>query len=58
MNLNRCAEGVSKEDTYRIVQVEGREGVGAVGRNRIQAARDSTFRLTDQIGPYQVFRRP
>ena len=57
VNLDRCAEGFSKEDTYRIVQVEGREGIDAVGRNRIRAARDSRFHLTDQIGPYQVFQR-
>ena len=57
VNLDRCAEGFSKEDTYRIVQVEGREGIDAVFINRILAARDSRFHLTDQIGPYQVFQR-
>jgi hypothetical protein len=57
VNLNRCAEGVATADTYRVVQVEEREGTDRLGKSRIVVRRDPAFRLTDQIGSYQLLER-
>jgi hypothetical protein len=58
VNTNKCAEGVSQEDQYRIVQPSA-EGIDdPAARVRIDAQRDSLFRMTRAFGPYQVFQRP
>jgi hypothetical protein len=53
-NMDRCAEGFSPEDEFRIVQIsptsDPREGY-------FEMSPDNTFRLVHQFGPYQVFQR-
>jgi hypothetical protein len=51
-NSDRCAEGVSSDDDYRIVQsADGMTG------SRINSSRGDKFRMTQQIGQFQVFER-
>ncbi len=58
VNSNKCAEGVSPQDEYRIVRLF-REGIDDPdARYRIDIHRDSLFRMTREFGPYQVFQRP
>jgi hypothetical protein len=58
VNLNRCAEGFSAQDAYRVVQVKELEGSDPEGRDRIIAPRSGDFQLADQIGVYQILHRP
>jgi hypothetical protein len=53
-NADQCAEGISAEDEFRIVQIsptsDPREGY-------FDISLDKSFRLLQQFGPYQVFQR-
>jgi hypothetical protein len=55
-NLDRCAEGFSLDDQYRIVQTEPRDAEPA-GRNRLESHRDASFQVTEKVGIYQIFER-
>jgi hypothetical protein len=52
-NTNQCAEGISPDDEYRIVQSS------AIWTTPKYAglSLDSRFQLLQQFGPYQVFKR-
>ena len=52
-NVNRCAEGVSPDDEYRIIQTSTR----AVDQESIDIPADDRFYLLWQFDVYQVFRR-
>src|SRR5262249_49689052 len=56
-NLDRCAEGVSKVDTYRIVQTTARSAANSNGTNRLAVARDASFETASKAGIYQVLER-
>jgi hypothetical protein len=56
VNLNRCAEGFSAQDSYRVVQVK-ELGSDPEGRGRLIAPRSGDFQLTDQIGVFQILHR-
>jgi hypothetical protein len=56
INVNRCAEGVSPEDQYRIVQTSS-SATEEAARQRINVPNDDRFYLLRQFDVYQVFRR-
>lgn len=56
VNTDRCAEGVSPYDEYRVVQTSSTETAeGAL--QRIVVPTDNRFYLAQQFGPYQVLQR-
>lgn len=55
-NTTRCAEGVSPDDEYRIVQTRA-ERFWAANRHRFDVPLDETFRLLRRVGAYDVFAR-
>jgi len=55
-NSNHCAEGVSPNDEFRIVQTT-RNGTNPAGKGYFEIPLDRNFRLLRQFGPYQVFAR-
>jgi len=52
-NTNQCAEGISPDDEYRIVESSA---VWTTPRYAVLSL-DSKFQLQQQFGPYQVFKR-
>ena len=54
-NTNRCAEGILPDDEYRIV--ESSPDVNGPPAFRFVRALDSDFRLLQQFGSFQVFKR-
>jgi hypothetical protein len=57
VNQNRCAEGVSQGDTYRIVQIATVKAANPDGNNRIVATREPAFEPTPAVGIYQVLQQ-
>ena len=55
-NTDRCAEGVSAADEYRVVQRRPKEGE-AEPREYFDVPRDERFRLVRVFDLYQVFKR-
>jgi hypothetical protein len=55
-NSNHCAEGVSPNDEFRIVQAT-RHWANPAGKSYFEIPLDRNFRLLQQFGPYQVFER-
>ena len=55
-NTTRCAEGVSPDDEYRIVQTRA-EGFWAASRHRFDASRRDVVHLVERFDVYEVFRR-
>jgi hypothetical protein len=55
-NTNQCAEGISPNDEYRIVQTRPKQPEWHP-RNYFDAAMDSNFRLVRKFDSYQVFKR-
>jgi hypothetical protein len=55
-NLNRCAEGVSPQDDYRIVQTAARSS-DPLARNRVNSVRSDDFRLVERVGVYDILQR-
>jgi hypothetical protein len=55
-NTNRCAEGVSSGDEFRIVQTRP-TSTDARGKWYVDVPLDRSFHLLYQFGPYQVFKR-
>jgi hypothetical protein len=55
-NLNRCAEGVSPGDEYRVVQTVARDN-DPRNRNRIVSTVAGTYHVTDRVGAYEIVRR-
>ena len=51
-NTNQCAEGISPDDEYRIVQMHPSQRLAY-----FTIPPDSRFRLLQQFGPYQVVTR-
>jgi hypothetical protein len=56
VNLDRCAEGVSPDDEYRIVQISPFEDEIPGASNFLDVLHDSKFKLMGQFGVYQVFK--
>jgi hypothetical protein len=57
-NLNRCPEGVSPQDEYRVVQTVARDDDPSnSNRNRIVSTVAGTFDVTDRVGAYEISRR-
>lgn len=56
VNTNRCAEGVSPGDRYRIVQTRPRPESWRP-RQYFDVALGPEFRVVEQIGDYRVYRR-
>lgn len=57
VNLDRCAEGVSPDDSYRVVQTSARAMNNPLGANRIPSTRGATFQPALHAGIYQIFRQ-
>jgi hypothetical protein len=55
-NTNQCAEGISSEDEYRIVETEPKPPSWAP-REYFAVDRSESFELVDQFGTHQVHRR-
>jgi hypothetical protein len=55
-NTNQCAEGISNEDQYRIVQIKS-NATAEAARERIGVPADPRFVLLRQFDSYQVFQR-
>jgi len=55
-NANRCAEGFSSDDEFRIVQVKP-AWTDFRGKGYFEVPPDSRFHFLRQFGTYQVFRR-
>ncbi len=55
-NTNRCAEGVSGRDEYRIVETQPKPPSWAP-RQYFAVERDGSFELVDQFGTHQIRRR-
>ena len=55
-NTDRCAEGVSSHDEYRIVQTRPKSGEEQP-RHYFQVPQDTRFRLIQSFDLYQVFKR-
>jgi hypothetical protein len=55
-NTDRCAEGVSSHDEYRIVQTRPKSGEEQP-RHYFQVPQDTKFRLIQSFDLYQVFKR-
>jgi hypothetical protein len=55
-NTTRCAEGVSPDDEYRIVQTRA-EGFWAASRHQFDAWLGDVFHLVKRFDVYEVFRR-
>jgi len=55
-NSNRCAEGVSADDEFRIVQVKP-GWADFSGKGYFEVPADSRFHFLRQFGIYQVFKR-
>jgi hypothetical protein len=55
-NTTRCAEGVSPDDEYRIVQTRA-EGFWAASRHQFDASLGDGFQLVKRFDVYGVFRR-
>jgi hypothetical protein len=55
-NTDRCAEGASHDDEFRIVRSRP-NGTPAIGRGYIDIPLDSRFHLVQRFGPNQVLRR-
>jgi Dolichyl-phosphate-mannose-protein mannosyltransferase len=55
-NGNRCAEGLSPNDEYRIVQLRPTSEIAA-SQKYIAAPLNDNFHMTRQFGVYQVFKR-
>ena len=53
VNTNQCAEGISPDDEYRIVQSSP---VWTLPKYAVLSL-NSRFQLLQQFGPYQVFKR-
>jgi len=57
-NTNRCAEGVSPNDEFRILQTRPSWTTAQVsGLGYFDVSLDSKFHLLQQFGSYQVFKR-
>jgi len=56
LNTNRCAEGVSPDDEFRIVQTRP-TGTDRAAIGYVNIPLDKNFRLLRQFGLYQVFQR-
>jgi hypothetical protein len=54
-NTDQCAEGVSPDDEYRLVQDTGMPGHEQ--RGRIHLPPDDRFRLLTRVGSYRVLKR-
>ena len=52
-NTSHCAEGISADDEYRIVQISPLEQ----GQEAFAVSLDRRFQLRQQFGSYQVFKR-
>jgi len=57
LNTNRCAEGVSADDEYRIVETSRSPGIATTSKDRINVPLSSKFHLLGKFGDYQVFER-
>jgi hypothetical protein len=55
VNTSRCAEGTSKQDTYRIVQTRA---LAPYAIDHIDIPLDSSFKLLQKFDSYQVLQRP
>jgi len=55
-NLNQCAEGVSPEDEYRIVQTQPRSGIDEP-RQSFDVPLDGQYRLIARFELFDVFKR-
>jgi hypothetical protein len=56
VNTNECAEGLSSADDYRILQTAPKRGEQEP-RHYFQTPRNTSFRLVQDFGLYQVFKR-
>jgi hypothetical protein len=54
-NADTCAEGVSPQDDYRIVQTRPKDGEDEP-RNYFDLPLDNRFRFVRQVGTYQIFK--
>lgn len=52
-NASQCAEGISHDDEYRIVQITPLEP----GQEYLAASIDKKYQLRQQFESYQVFKR-
>jgi hypothetical protein len=57
MNTDHCAEGISADDEYRIVQTSRSTGIGTTSADHIDVPLDPKFHALATFGPYQVFKR-
>jgi len=57
INTDRCAEGVSADDEYRIVQTSRSAGIGTTSKDHIDVPLDPRYHMLATFGPYQVFKR-
>jgi hypothetical protein len=55
-NLNRCPEGVSPQDEYRVVQAAARDNDPS-NRNRIVSTVTGSYDLADRVDAYEIFVR-
>jgi Dolichyl-phosphate-mannose-protein mannosyltransferase len=55
-NTNQCAEGVSPDDEYRVIQTR-RKSHEAAARDYFEVPLDKSFRLLRSFDLYQVFKR-
>ncbi len=55
-NTDRCAEGVSPNDEFRVVQTTP-NWTNPTGKSYFEIPLDRRFRLLQKFGPYQVFER-
>jgi hypothetical protein len=56
VNTDTCAEGLSPDDEFRVVQTTP-EAEPSAPRSQFDLRPDRRFRLLRQFGPYQVFKR-
>ena len=56
INSNKCAEGISSGDEYRIVQQNPRATQTKSYLEYFDIPADSRYRQIQQFGPYQVFK--
>jgi hypothetical protein len=54
-NIDKCAEGVSPHDDYRVVQTRPMKADDAP-RNYLEVPLENRFRLVREIGPYRVLK--
>jgi hypothetical protein len=55
-NIDRCAEGVSPNDEFRIIQSTP-PWTDPVGKGYVEVPEDKNFQFLEQIGSYRIYKR-